>query len=72
MIENAEKYVDVVMVDANCGDDEMSFRLMEEADVIIVNLTQKEYAIRRLFTGYGELLDKHKIYFICLGIMTGI
>jgi len=67
MIENAEKYVDVVMVDANCGDDEMSFRLMEEADVIIVNLTQKEYAIRRLFTGYGELLDKHKNIFYLFG-----
>lgn len=67
MIQQAENHVDVIMIDTNSGHDELSFKLMSTADVIIINLTQRKYAINKLFNEYKEVLDKYKNVFFLFG-----
>ena len=67
MINQAENLVDLVMIDANSGNDELSFRLMSSADLIIVNLTQHRYVLNKFFAEYGEKLAKRENVFYLLG-----
>ena len=67
MTIHAEDNVDIVMIDANSGMDELSIKLMSSADLIIVNLTQRQYVLNKLFLEYGEVLNKFKNIFFLFG-----
>lgn len=67
VIYDAEKYVDIVLVDANSGDDALSFKLMEQADLIIINLTQRKHVIERFLKDYGERFSNNKKVFYLFG-----
>lgn len=67
MIEHAEKFVDIVMIDTNSGYDKLSLNLMSTADVIVINLAQRKYAINKLFYEYREILDCYKNVFFLFG-----
>ena len=65
VILDAEKCVDVVLIDANSGDDELSIKLMEIADLIVVNLTQRKYVLEKFFADYGErFIDDNKVFYL--------
>ncbi|MDD4112753.1 MAG: hypothetical protein PHC56_06945, partial [Herbinix sp.] len=63
----AEDNVDIVMIDTNSGKDDLSTKLMSSADVIVINLTQRNYIISKFFVEYGEMLNKHKNVFFIFG-----
>lgn len=67
MIHQAEDLVDLVMIDANCGNDELSFKLMASADIIIVNLTQHRYVLNKFFSEYGDKFAAKDNVFYILG-----
>lgn len=67
MLLHAEENVDVVMVDTNSGMDDLSVKLMSSADLIIINLSQRKYVLNKLFSEYGEVLNKHKNVFYVIG-----
>lgn len=67
MILDAEKSVDTVMIDSDCGREGLSIRLMSLADIIVINLTQSKYVLNRFFSEYGDLLNKHKNIFYLFG-----
>lgn len=65
MIDQAEECVDIVMVDVNSGNDELSLRLMSSADIIIVNLTQHRYVLNKFFAEYGEeFADRDNVFYL--------
>lgn len=67
MILHAENSVDFVMIDCDCGKDDLSTKLMSSADMIIINLTQRKYVLDKFFLEYGELLIKYKRVFFLFG-----
>ena len=67
MISHAEDNVDIVMIDTNSGKDDLSAKLMSSADVIVINLTQRNYIISKFFVEYGEMLNKYKNVFFIFG-----
>lgn len=65
MLQYAENYVDVVMIDANSGNDDLSFNLMASADLIVVNLTQSRHVLNRFFQEYEKRFsDFSKAFFL--------
>ena len=64
MIQKAENYVDIVMIDANSGKNDLSFKLMSMADLVVINLSQRRYVLNKFFDEYGEDLKEYKKYFI--------
>lgn len=65
MIKSAEEHVDIVMIDLNSGSDELSFKLMSSADVIVVNLTQRRYVLNKFFLEYGKRFnDLSRTFFL--------
>lgn len=65
MTEQAGNYVDIVMIDANSGNDDLSFRLMESADLVIVNLTQRRHVLGKFFQEYESRFDDfNKVFFL--------
>jgi len=67
MIGQAEEYVDLVMIDTNSGDDELSLDLMSSADLLVINLTQDRYVMNKLFLEHGEWLVACKRVFYLFG-----
>ena len=64
MIKKAGEYVDIVLVDANSGEDELSFKLMSLADMIIINLTQRRYVLDKFFAEYGEFFRTKPVFYL--------
>lgn len=63
MIRKSDEYFDLMLIDANSGEDDLSLKLMNLADLIVVNLAQRRYVLDKLFMDYGEiLLDKRVFY----------
>lgn len=67
MILHAEDSVDIVMIDSDCGKDDLSIKLMSSADVIVINLTQRKYVLNKFFLEYGEMLNKYNNVFFLFG-----
>ncbi len=67
MIKDANELVDVVLIDANSGDDELSFRIMSAADLIVINLTQRRHVLEKFFFDYGEFFTDNKKAFYLFG-----
>lgn len=67
MILHAEDNVDIVMIDTNSGNDDLSIKLLSLADVIVINLTQRKYVLNKFFIDYGEIFDKYKNVFFIFG-----
>jgi hypothetical protein len=65
LIKDADEFVDFVMIDANSGNDELSIKLMDLADLIVINLTQRRYVLDKFFNDYGErFLDKANVFYL--------
>ncbi len=65
MIKSANELVDIVLIDANSGDDELSFRIMSAADLIVINLSQRRHVLEKFFCGYGERFsDKKNVFYL--------
>jgi len=69
LVNDADKCVDLVLIDVNSGNDKLSVRLMETADLIVINLTQRRYVLDNYFSEYGNLLfNNNKKAFYLLGL----
>lgn len=64
MIKKAGECVDMVLVDTNSGEDELSFKLMSIADMIVVNLTQRRYVLDKFFADYGEFFHTRPVFYL--------
>lgn len=64
MIKNANECVDIVLIDSNSGDDELSFKLMSLADMIVVNLSQRRYVLDEFFSDYGEAFLNKRVFYL--------
>ncbi len=64
VMNDANECVDVVLIDSNSGEDKLSLALMEEADLIVVNLTQHRYLLDKFFTNQEILKYHRKIYYL--------
>lgn len=67
MVMDVDGYVDLVLIDSNSGEDELSMRLMTISDMVVVNLTQRRYVLEKFFSEYGERLIKDKKVFYIFG-----
>ena len=64
VIMDAEKYFDMVLIDANSGDDKWSNKLMDVADLIVINLTQRKYVVDSFFKKYGNQLTNYNVFYL--------
>lgn len=65
MIRDADEIMDVVLIDANSGNDELSLKLMPLADMIVINLTQRRYVLEKYFSEYGDhFLNNKKVFYL--------
>lgn len=65
LIRDADKLVDFVMIDANSGNDELSMKLIDLADLLVINLAQRRYVLERFFKEYGEyFLNKTNVFYL--------
>lgn len=65
VIKDADACVDVVLIDSNSGNDELSFRIMPIADLIVINLTQRRYVLDHFFNDYGEhFSNNNKVFYL--------
>ncbi len=65
LVREADECVDFVLIDSNSGRDRLSMELMEGADLIIVNMTQRKHVIHKFFHEYGEsFLKSAKVFYL--------
>lgn len=64
MIKKADAFTDIVLIDANSGDDELSFRLMAIADLVVINLTQRRHVLKKYITDYSGYFKDKKVFFL--------
>lgn len=65
LIHDIDSLVDIVLIDANGGNDELSLKLMEIADLIVINLSQSKYVLDQFFHEYGEaFIDNKKVFYL--------
>jgi len=64
MIKKADECVDWVLIDANSGNDELSFKLVGLADLIVVNLSQRRYVLDKFFSDYGEFFKNKRVFYL--------
>lgn len=67
LVREADECVDFVVIDSNSGRDPLSMRLMEGADLIVVNLTQRRHVIHKFFHEYGDSFSKSAKVFYLFG-----
>ncbi|HKL80686.1 MAG TPA: hypothetical protein VJ888_09670 [Mobilitalea sp.] len=63
ILKEAEKYFDLVFIDINSGEDEVSKLVLEQADVIVVNLCQNRCMLDNYFSK-GLIKDKKSMFLI--------
>ncbi len=64
VISDANNCMDIVLIDSNSGEDTLSLKLMELADLIVVNLTQHRYVLDKVFSNQDLLKNKSKLFFL--------
>jgi hypothetical protein len=65
LIKDADDFVNFTMIDANSGNDELSIKLMNLADLIVINLSQRRYVLDKFFNEYGDrFVDKTNIFYL--------
>ena len=64
LLKEAEKYFDYVMVDANPGKERISSILLEEADAVVVNLSQNLGLLDSFFKEYPQSLMQKKVFYL--------
>ncbi len=67
MLMAADNYVDLIFIDSNSSDDELSMRLMSTVDMIVINLTQHKYVLDKLFERYGNYITNNNMVFYLFG-----
>lgn len=64
MVKKADEYFDLLLIDANSGEDELSFKLMGLADLIVINLAQRRYVLDKLFSDYGGFFLNKRVFYL--------
>ena len=64
VIQDIEKIVDIVMIDTNSGNDDLSFKMISSADLTVINLTQRRYVLDTFFQEYAGRFDFGKVFFL--------
>jgi hypothetical protein len=64
MIRKADALTDIILIDANSGDDELSFRLMEIADLVVINLTQRRHVLEKYIADYSGCFKDKNVFFL--------
>ena len=64
LLEETEKYYDYVFVDTNPGGGWISRKLLQEADLIVVNLSQNVGVIDRFFWDYPKELKGKCVFYL--------
>lgn len=65
VIKDSNELVDYVLIDTNSGNDALSLKLMDMADLIIINLTQRRYVIEKFFNEYGDIFrDRTNVFYL--------
>lgn len=65
MIKSANELVDIILIDVNSGNDELSLRIMSAADLIVINLSQRRYVLEKFFIDYGErFIENNKVFYL--------
>ncbi|HPU63192.1 MAG TPA: hypothetical protein PK304_03470, partial [Mobilitalea sp.] len=64
VIQDIEKIVDIVMIDTNSGNDDLSFKMISSADLTVINLTQRRYVLDTFFQEYEGRFDFDKVFFL--------
>ncbi len=64
VLDKAEAFYDLVIIDANPGRNELSQKLLEQADVILVNLSQNRGMIDDFMENYKELSIDKRVFFL--------
>lgn len=58
VLQYLERYNDLVMIDTSCSFLNSSRRILEEADLVVVNLFQNEAALSHFFSNYSNIRKK--------------
>ncbi len=65
VIRTANKCIDMVLIDADSTEEKLSFHLMEQADLIVINLSQHRYVLEQFFMRYGDrFLNNNKVFYL--------
>ncbi len=64
LFRQAEIYFDAILIDANPGGDGISRMLMEEADVVVVCLSQNMGVLDLLFRNYPKVLERKRVFYL--------
>lgn len=64
LIKKADALVDIILIDANSGGDELSYKLMAMADLIIVNLTQRRHVLESYFSDDTGYFSNKKVFYL--------
>lgn len=70
VLEEAEKYYDVVMVDTNPGLDQINKKLFQAADVVVVNLSQNMGVVDSYFNEIPEELSGKNVFYLFGSYLT--
>ena len=63
-LREAERYFDCVLIDVCPGRERISRRLMEEADVVVVNLSQNVGVTDPFFWDFPKELEEKKVFYL--------
>jgi len=61
ILQSAAKYYDLVLVDTDSGDNDISARIIEKSDLVIVNLNQNVLVLEDFLNCFGDIKDKAMI-----------
>jgi hypothetical protein len=64
MVQKADEYIDLILIDANSGNDRLSFHLLDNADLVIVNLSQHRYVLDKFFAEYSSYFQNKKVFYL--------
>ena len=64
LIKVIETYVGNIFIDVCSGRNPLSMKLMEEADIVVINLSQNKNIIDLFFENYKDLIPKKVFYLI--------
>lgn len=64
LLRTMEELVDIVFIDVCSGNHPLSFKIIEDSDVIVVNLSQNTGVMEAYFTDYQNLLQQKVFYLV--------
>lgn len=64
VLREAERYFEYVLIDTNPGMDYVSQKMIDIADVVVVNLSQNMGVVEPLFRNFPEILKTKKVFYL--------